>query len=308
MTTVPSPRQIRRAHNGQGRGLKLARAHTHDVAGRAYPGLRQRPARTRLRQRTNTTPRDFSDLTFLANSATAYLRYRAVDDDGLRVPASFARPWTRTRTRRRPPAPASIPRPDMYAHWPPGAPRASSPASSRRVSRFVYSCCAFSRSIHLFADPMLLCCHCQWARSSARSPVASSAWPRRRACCAARASAASRARWCPWRSSSRCGAPTSRQSGASSTWSVAHAPTLSFRRPGRPVLISFLGLVVFFLLARCHLELAHRPPCAREGGPRRAQRRREPGACVRAHHTVTESPSKLTLLSLPCHTLVGSCR
>lgn len=256
-----------------------------------------------MRQRTNTTPRDFSDLTNnLANSATASLRYRAVDDDGLRVPASFARPWTRTRTRRRPPAPASIPRPDMYAHWPPGAPRASSPASSRRVSRFVNSCCAFSRSIHLFADPMLLCCHCQWARSSARSPVASSAWPRRRACCAARASAASRARWCPWRSSSRCGAPTSRQSGASSTWSVAHA---RFHFAGRAAPYSFPSLV-FFLLARCHLELAHRPPCAREGGPRRAQRRREPGACART----TQSRSHLTSkpYSLPCHTLVGSCR
>jgi hypothetical protein len=242
VTTVPSPRQIRRAHTGQGRGLQLVRAHAHDVAGRAYPGLRQRPARTRLRQRTNTTPRDFSDLTFLANSATASLRYRAVDDDGLRVPASFARPWT----RRRPPAPASIPRPERapsYAHWPPGAPRASSPASSRRVSRFVNSCCAFSRSIHLFADPMLLCCHCQWARSSARSPVASSAWPRRRACCAARASAASRARWCPWRSSSRCGAPTSRQSGASSTWSVALA---GFHFAGRAAPYSFPSLVLWF--------------------------------------------------------------
>lgn len=92
-------------------------------------------------------------------------------------------------------------------------------------------------------------------------------------------------------------------------WSVVYvvggACWLSFRRPGRPVLISFLGLVVFFLLARCHLELAHRPPCAREGGPRRAQRRREPGASARA----TQSRSHLKPYSLPWrHALVGSCR
>ncbi|KAL5659721.1 hypothetical protein ACJX0J_032884, partial [Zea mays] len=102
-----------------------------------------------------------------------------------------------------------------------------------------------------------------WARSSARSPVASSAWPRRRACCAARASAASRARWCPWRSSSRCGAPTSRQSGASSTCSMSSGACSP--------------------AALCARRWT--PPCS---APSRAR-------CVRARHTVTESPQ--TLLS-----------
>lgn len=289
MTTVPSPRQIRRAHTGQGRGLQLVRAHAHDVAGRAYPGLRQRPARTRLRQRTNTTPRDFSDLTFLANSATASLRYRAVDDDGLRVPASFARPWT--RTRRRPPPPASIPRPDMYAHWPPGAPRASSPASSRRVSDGSLIAAA------LLADPFICsptrCC-CA-ATASGHGPRRDHRWPHRPGHGDGRAARHGRRRH-----HGRAGVHGGRRVAVAlrragnlerrlrGRWR-AHA-FISQAGPPRTHFLPSLVLWFSFFLARCHLELAHRPPCAREGGPRRAQRRREPGACVRAHHTVTESP------------------
>lgn len=73
-------------------------------------------------------------------------------------------------------------------------------------------------------------------------------------------------------------------------WSVVYvvggARTLSFRRPGRPVLISFLGLLSFSSMssgACSPAALCARrwtPPCS---APSRAR-------CVRAHHTVTESP------------------
>jgi hypothetical protein len=49
------------------------------------------------------------------------------------------------------------------------------------------------------------------------------------------------------------------------------------RPPALPPVLTHAFLVSWFL-ARCDLELAERPPRAREGGPRRAQRRREPGA------------------------------
>lgn len=52
VTTMPSPRQIRRAHTGQGRGLQLLRAHAHDVAELAYPGLQDPHAHVCVNERT----------------------------------------------------------------------------------------------------------------------------------------------------------------------------------------------------------------------------------------------------------------
>ena len=66
-------------------------------------------------------------------------------------------------------------------------------------------------------------------------------------------------------------------------WSVVYvvgAPSRFAAPTACPASCTDAHFLVSWFLARCDMEPAHRPPRTREGGPRRAQRRREPGACA----------------------------